>query len=52
MPIYKMKGKKEGKQKYRVRINYIDSLGNAKQMDRVAYGLDEAKQLERELIIS
>lgn len=49
MPIYKMKGKKDGKQKYRVRINYIDSFGNAKQMDRVAYGLDEAKQLEREL---
>ena len=49
MPIYKMNGKKDGKQKYRVRVNYIDRLGKAKQIDRVAYGLDEAKQLEREL---
>lgn len=31
MPIYKMEGKKNGKQKYRVRINYIDSFGKAKQ---------------------
>lgn len=49
MPIYKMDGKKNGKQKYRVRINYIDSYGNSKQIDRVAYGNEEAKQLEREL---
>ena len=49
MPIYKMNGKKNGKQKYRVRINYIDSYGQAKQIDRVAYGNEEAKQLEREL---
>lgn len=49
MPIYKMDGKKSGKQKYRVRINYIDSYGNSKQIDRVAYGNEEAKQLEREL---
>lgn len=49
MPIYKMQGKKDGKQKYRVRVNYIDSYGKAKQIDRVAYGNEEAKQLEREL---
>ena len=49
MPIYKMEGKKNGKQKYRVRINYIDSFGKAKQLDRVVYGLDEAKELERKL---
>ena len=49
MPIYKMDGKKDGKQKYRVRINYMDNLGNAKQIDRVAYGADAAKQLEMEL---
>ena len=42
-----MNGKKGGKQKYRVRINYIDSYGKAKQIDRVAYGNEEAKQLER-----
>lgn len=44
-----MDGKKDGKQKYRVRINYLDNLGNAKQIDRVAYGADAAKQLEMEL---
>lgn len=44
-----MEGKKNGKQKYRVRINYIDSFGNAKQTDKVVYGLDEAKELERQL---
>ena len=49
MPIYKMNGKKDGRQKYRVRINYTDSFGKPKQLDRVAYGADEAKQLEREL---
>lgn len=49
MPIYKMQGRKDGKQKYRVRLNYVDNLGKPKQIDRVAYGFDEAKQLEREL---
>lgn len=49
MPIYKMDGKKDNKQKYRVRLNYIDNLGTSKQLDRVAYGLEGAKQLEREL---
>ena len=44
-----MNGRKDGKQKYRVRINYVDDYGRSKQIDRVAYGLDEAKQLEREL---
>lgn len=41
--------KKGGKQKYRVRVNYTDSYGNNKQIERTAYGADEAKQLEREL---
>ncbi len=50
MPIYKMDGKKDGKQKYRVRINYVDSTGKSRQIDRVAYGKEEAKDLERELI--
>lgn len=55
MPIYKMTDKngknikKDGLQKYRVRINYTDSYGKAKQIDRVAYGSDQAKQLELEL---
>lgn len=49
MPIYKMEGKKNGKQKYRVRLNYIDKFGKARQSDRVVYGLDEARELERQL---
>ena len=44
-----MKGSKDGKQKYRVRINYIDNLGNNRQTDRVAYGMSEAKDLERRM---
>lgn len=49
MPIYKMEGKKDGLQKYRVRINYIDRDGKKKQIDRVAYGKENAKDLERQL---
>ena len=49
MPIYKMDGKKDGLQKYRVRINYVAQNGKSKQIDRVAYGLEEAKELERQL---
>lgn len=44
-----MKGSKDGKQRYRVRINYIDNLGNNRQTDRVAYGMSEAKDLERRM---
>lgn len=46
MPIYKMDGKKDGQQKYRVRINYKDAFGNNKQLDRVVYGYEAAKDLE------
>ena len=49
MPIYKLDGKKDSLQKYRVRINYTDSAGKNKQIDRVAYGKEEAKELERKL---
>lgn len=52
MPIYKMDGKCDGKQKYRVRINYIDNAGKARQVDRVTYGSDEAKILELKLLQS
>ena len=38
MPIYKMDGKRDGLQRYRVRINYTDKNGKARQLDRVAYG--------------
>jgi integrase len=50
MPIYKMPGKRDGRQKYRVRVNYTDALGAARQLDRVAYGSDEAKMLEMRLL--
>ncbi len=49
MPIYKMDGKKDGLQKYRVRVNYTDREGKSRQLDRVAYGKDAAKELERQL---
>lgn len=49
MPIYKMNGKKDGKQQYRVRINYTDQSGKARQIDRVTYGSTEAKMLESQL---
>lgn len=50
MPIYKMKGKKDGLQKYKVRINYTDNTGKARQLDRIAYGSAEAKELEQQLL--
>ncbi len=37
-------------QKYNVRINYVSESGQAKQLTRVAYGLDAAKDLERRLL--
>lgn len=51
MPIYKMDGSKDGKQKYRVRVNITDNMGNYRQIDRVAYGKSEAKELERKLAL-
>ena len=49
MPIYKMEGRRDGKQKYRVRINYMDDYGKPKQIERVVYGTAEAKLLEAKL---
>ena len=50
MPIYKEKNtKKEGLQKYCVRINYVADSGEYKQITRTAYGIDVAKDLERRL---
>lgn len=49
MPINKVNGKKDGKQKYRVRVNYTDSFGHAHQIERTAYGLDEARAVEAKL---
>lgn len=56
MPLIKVIGKngkplkKDGKIKYRVKINFVDNNGKYKAVERTAYGADEAKQLERELL--
>jgi len=50
MPIYKANGKKDGLQKYNVRVNYISDSGEPKQLTRTAYGNDNAKTLEMQLI--
>ena len=50
MPIYKMEGKRNGLQQYRVRINFTSPDGVKKQIDRIAYGKEEAKQLEASLL--
>ena len=50
MPIYKVKNeKKEGLQKYSVRINYVSNTGEYKQITRTAFGIDVAKDLERRI---
>ena len=49
MPIYKMDGKKDGLQKYRVRVNFVDNLGKSRQVERVVYGSKEAKEAENQL---
>lgn len=50
MPIYKMEGKKDGLQKYRVRINRTDANGKASPVERVVYGFEAAKAVESELL--
>lgn len=49
MPIYKMEGKKQAKQKYRVFVNYTDNQGKYHKKSKIVYGLDEAKECERNL---
>lgn len=56
MPINQLKknGKavkdKSGRQGYRVRINFTDTNGKPQQVEKVTYGLAEAKLLEQQLI--
>lgn len=50
MPINKVEGRKNGLQKYRVRINYTDEFGKARQLERTAYGMDEARKIESQLL--
>ncbi len=42
--------KKDGRQKYRVRVNYTDANGKYRQVERTAYGFAEANQMEQRLI--
>ena len=51
MPVYKVNGKKkDGLQKYQVKVNYTDKDGKHRQIMRTAYGAQAAKELERELL--
>jgi len=50
MPIYKANGKKDGLQKYTVRVNYTDNFGEHRQLTRTAYGSESAKDLEVKLL--
>lgn len=44
MPIYKVGNtKKDGLQKYHVRINYVADNGQKRQITRSVYGIDVAK---------
>ena len=50
MPIYKVENtKKDGLQKYYVRINYVTDNGQKRQITRSVYGIDVAKNLEKQL---
>lgn len=50
MPINKTNVKKDGKQQYRVRVNYTDANGKPCQIERTVYGLAEANAMEQRLI--
>ncbi len=56
MPLIKVKkdGKivkdKNGRQAYRVRVNFVDMNGKKRQVERMAYGLAEATLLEQQLV--
>ena len=53
MPITAVDGcKKDGLQKYRVRINFTDDYGKRRQVERTAYGMKQAKEIESQLMKS
>lgn len=49
MPIYKTAVKKDGKQQYRVHVNFTDQQGKYRQKTKLVYGAAEAKLAEMEL---
>ncbi|MCH5301191.1 MAG: site-specific integrase [Ruminococcus sp.] len=50
MSVTKTNKKKDGKQLYRVRVNYTDANGEYQQVERSVYGFAEANAKEQELI--
>ncbi len=50
MPIYKTGKSKDGKQGYRVFVNYTDANGNYKSKTKVVYGSAEAKLAEQAIL--
>lgn len=50
MPILKTGVVKKGRQQYRVRVNYTDSAGNYKRIEKMVYGAAEVKDMESLLI--
>ena len=49
MPIYATGKRKDGRNQYRVIVNYTDILGKHRTIERTAYGNAEAKELELKL---
>lgn len=49
MPIYKTNRRKDGKQQYRVVVNYTTGDGKYKRKEQVCAGYDVAQQLEKEM---
>lgn len=52
MPVYKTTKRKDGKNQYRVVVNYTDASGRHRTIDRLTYGHEEALNLEAQLKIS
>jgi integrase len=52
MPIYKTGKSKDGKQGYRVRVNYTDGNGKYQTKTQIVYGAPEAKAAEQALLAS
>ena len=50
MPINKLPEKKNGLSKYRVRVNYTGTDGKYHQIERTVFGLEQAKQMESQLL--
>ncbi len=52
MPIYKTGKTKDGKQGYRVRINYTDANGEYQTKTKIVYGSAEAKLAEQGMLMN